>query len=59
VPLRKIDEGAHLRQEQAVAQGEDAQGRGRPLKSFEHHLKPSVGEMMRNLPARQGRARSF
>ena len=50
VLLQKIYEGAHLRQEQAVAQGEDAQCRGWPLKRFEHYLEPSVGEMIRNLP---------
>ena len=50
VLVQKVDEGAHLRQEQAVAQGEDAQGCGRPLKGFEHDLEPAVGEILRHLP---------
>src|ERR1700727_1681527 len=52
VLLQKIYEGAHLRQTQAVAQGEDAQWRGRPLIRLEHNLKPSVSHKMRNLPGR-------
>jgi hypothetical protein len=50
VLLQKIYEGAHLRQKQAVAQGQDAQWRGRPLIGLEHSPKPSVSETMRNLP---------
>jgi hypothetical protein len=50
VLLQKIHEGAHLRQNQAVAQGQDAQWRGRPLIGLEHDPKPSVSETMRNLP---------
>jgi len=52
VLLQKVYEGAHLRQEQAVAQGQDAQWRGRPLISPEHNPEPSVSEIMRNLPGR-------
>src|SRR5579863_9654321 len=50
VPLQKIYEGAHLRQEQAIAQRQYAQWRGRPLIGLEHNPKPSVSETMRNLP---------
>ena len=50
--LQEIHEGAHLRQKQAGAGGQDAQWRGWPLVSLEHNLKPSVSEMMRNLPGR-------
>src|ERR1700730_3246013 len=50
VLLQKVHEGAHFRQKQAVAQGQDAQWRGRPLIGLEHNSKPSVSETMRNLP---------
>jgi hypothetical protein len=50
VLLQKVHEGAHLRQKQAGAQGQDAQWRGRPLIGLEHNPEPSVGETMRNLP---------
>ena len=52
VLLQEVYEGAHLRQEQAVAQGQDAQWRGRPLIGPEHNPEPSVSEIMRNLPGR-------
>jgi hypothetical protein len=38
--LQKIYESAHLREAQAVAQGEDAQWRGRPLIGLEYNPKP-------------------
>jgi hypothetical protein len=44
VLLQKIYGCAHLRQEQAVAQGYYAQWRGRPLIALEHSLQPSVSE---------------
>src|ERR1700722_2183017 len=50
--LQKVCKGAHLRQKQAVAQGQDAQWGGRPLIGLEHNPKPSVSEIMRNLPGR-------
>jgi hypothetical protein len=50
VLLQEVYEGAHLRQKQAVAQGQDAQWRGRPLIRLEDNPKPSVSETMRNLP---------
>ena len=50
VLLQKIHEGAHFRQKQAVAQGQDAQWRGRPLIGLEHNLEPSVSEKLRDLP---------
>ena len=52
VLLQKVYEGAHLGQKQAVAQGQDAQWRGRPLIGLEHNPKPSISETMRNLPGR-------
>ena len=52
VLLHKVYEGAHLRQKQAVAQGQDAQWRGRPLIGLEHNPEPSVSEKIRNLPGR-------
>jgi hypothetical protein len=50
VLLQKINEGAHLGQKQAVAQGQDAQWRGRPLIGLEHDPEPSIGETMCDLP---------
>jgi hypothetical protein len=52
VLLQKVHEGAHLRQQQAVAQGQDAQWRGRPLIGLKHDPEPSVSGTMRNLPGR-------
>ena len=52
VLLQEVYEGAHLRQEQAVAQGQDAQWRGRPLIGPEYNPESSVREIMRNLPGR-------
>ena len=52
VLLQKVYKGAHLRQKQAVAQGQDAQWRGQPLIGLEHNPKPSISETMRNLPGR-------
>src|ERR1700722_13036439 len=48
--LQKIYESAHLREAQAVAQGEDAQWRGRPLIGLEYSPKPPIGEKVRHLP---------
>src|ERR1700730_11408788 len=50
VLLQKIHEDPHFRQKQAVAQGQDAQWRGRPLIGLEHNHESSVSETMRDLP---------
>ena len=59
VLLQKVHEGAHLRQKQAVAQGQDTQWRGRPLIGLEHNPEPSVSETMRDLPGWRFRACRF
>src|ERR1700733_11186861 len=48
--LQEVYEGTHLRQEQAVAQRQDAQWRGRPLIGLEYNPESSVSKTMRNLP---------
>jgi hypothetical protein len=50
VLLQIVYEGAHPWQKQAIAQGQDAQWRGRPLISLKHDPEPSVSETRRNLP---------
>src|ERR1700750_71560 len=50
VLLQKVYESTYFRQKQTVAQGQDAQWRGRTLIGIENNPEPSVSKTMGNLP---------